>query len=170
MQKISTIVVNPDSKQIAWEVADALQLIQNKDQSRQIKTLNFNEVSLKSEGVLTFNGGQPIKGDGSYATGQTSRLGIVWWSDFNRNKHVRIEADRTQASNFSVPDIFPLSVPFYLLVYSQPAFCCYCNYEISILVAHWQEENQFSCDICMDQRAYFAETGFLPSGSRKKKL
>ncbi len=165
------LLSNPTPDSLRETVASVLHVLQVAVRSRKVDPpRNFDEVFDKPQGILRWHGGQPDKQDGGYSTGQTSRLGIVWWTDRNNNLHVRVEADRTQASNFSVPDIFSSAQEPFNLVFPNhdPTYCVKCGYQIPCGQGHWNGNDNFVCDTCIQEDRYFVETGFLPQGRRKK--
>lgn len=170
LQNFSQIMTNPDQDTVLISIQTAFDAVQKEVRLRKIPSITnisgYERVFDTPQGIINVNGGQPGKMDGGYSTGQTSRLGIAWWTDMNQNKHVKIEADRTQASNFSVPNMFlPSQDPVHLIFDHQ--FCTKCKDPINLYLSHWIERTHFYCDICMQEKVYFMETGFYPSGRRK---
>lgn len=144
----TVVVTNPTLQRVLFEIANVLESAQGDSHVRRVKApenYSLNEVFNTNQGVIKIHGGQPGQRNGGYTAGQTSRLGIAWWSDRNGNKHVRIEADRTQVSNFSVPEIFP-SIEPHEIVFQDDLFCCECNYGLKVVDGHWKEDLNFSCD------------------------
>ncbi len=168
------ILANPTLQKVRFTISELLMGVQQQTRSRKVKTPDnyaLEPIWQKPEGVLQWNGGAPDKSDGGYSTGQTSRLGVAWWTDRNKNLHVRVEVDRTQASNFSVPDIFALiHHPFHVIFpHHDPTYCVRCNYKVPPGEGHWAGDDRFACDPCIEEDRYLLETTFLPSGRRKKK-
>jgi len=170
----SMILTNPTRQKVLWQVSTILSELQKDHRARKIKNIDsykLDAIWQEPQGVIQVNGGTPSKLDGGYSAGQTSRLGIAWWTDRNDNKHVRVEADRTQASNFSVPDIFGSAAHPFHIVFPQhdPTYCVRCRHEIPPGEGHWDGDEKFTCDACVEQERYYLETGFLPPGSRRIK-
>ena len=168
-QTFSKILTNPSEELVLFTLDMALESIQKDVRMRKISTISYLNGFHTPSGVLNFNGGHPNKAAGGYSTGQTSRLGIAWWTDINKNKHVKVEADRTQASNFSIPEIFNHVQNHSDIVFgTKEFFCALCQYPIKIEESHWLEASKFACDVCNEEDKYLIETGFLPQGRRKK--
>jgi hypothetical protein len=168
----SFLLSNPTHEHLLETTHALLHSVQHDVRSRKVKPpkdllLVYNQ----TEGVLQWNGGQPSKTDGGYSAGQTSRLGVAWWTDRDKNLHVRVEVDRAQVSNFSMQEIFGTTLhPFHIVFPKHdPTFCVRCRYEVPPGEGHWAGDDRFACDPCVEQDRYYVETGFLPSGRRKRR-
>lgn len=168
------LLTNPSEDLLLFTIGMALEAVQKDARIRKLhikRTLSGYETIFQlPAGKVQQNGGSPSKSDGSYSTGQTTRLGIAWWSDRTGNKHIRVSADRTQASNFSIPDIFShVSDPFDIVFPNHDSICIRCGYEFPPRHGYWQEGDRFACEVCIQQEEYYLENGFMPPGSRKKR-
>lgn len=173
-QTYSKLITNPSEDLLLFTIGMALEAVQKEVRIRKLhikRTLSgYEKIFQLPQGTIQQNGGSPNKADGSYSTGQTTRLGIAWWTDRTQNKHIRITADRTQASNFSVPDIFGhVTEPFDIVFPNHDSRCVRCGYVMLPGDGYWDTDDKFSCDACIEQEKYLMETGFLPPGSRKRR-
>lgn len=173
-QQYTKLLTNPSEDLILFTISMALEDVQKDVRLRKLRIKRsisgYETIFQLPVGKIQQHGGSPNKSDGSYSTGQTTRLGIAWWTDRTGNKHIRITADRTQASNFSVPDIFShISEPFDIVFPKHDSTCTRCGYEFPTGEGYWEDEDRFSCDVCYQEDKYFDETGFLPPGRRKRR-
>jgi hypothetical protein len=165
MNSYSKTLVNPTEDRVLFYIVEALSAVQTDARVRKLhvkRTLDgYEKIFQLPAGTIQTHGGQPSNVSGSYSTGHTTRLGVAWWTDRDGNKHIKIISDRTQASNFSVPDIFGYTKTPCDIVFSDGIICESCLKSIQPEDSHWRE-GRFACDICVEIQRYLDETGFLP--------
>jgi hypothetical protein len=151
---------NPTLPELQAYITFGLDQIQKKAKGRKVQTPDLPKFPHEFDGLFYTNGGSPREGNA-----QTTRLGIVWFTDGEANKHVRILMDRHKVSSFFVAPLWWSLHPdhYHKQVYPdwEDHKCPKCWANMDIRHAHW-DFDEFVCLKCHHTEQYYQETGFLP--------
>ena len=167
--KIDRVLFDPTEAYLQLVVDETTKAINKNCKVRLAPHLPVLEVFKSPTGRIETNGGGVpkswiIRGE----VHSTSRIGVAWWTDAAKRKHVRVVGDRDLVNCKSVNSIFgyPTLHDFWC-VYPKAQYTksglviimCGCGRKVTLEDLDWDGEK---CGVCKEIEKYEEETGFKP--------